>query len=1048
MMNSVRGKHSSPGIYFKETELTYSAKSLGITTLGLAGETLKGPAFEPITISDWGEFQYYFGGTSTKKFKDSQYPKYELPFIAKSYLTESKQLEVVRVLGLSGYNAGPAWIVTGTDDEEEKKYVIAVIRSKGHYEKYFNGYMFDQCTGSPQYDFLLYDAKCVEIECYKDLTWELNCNIGSAITEDEECTQDNPLWNVSSNNLGRFVLKVTKNDDSVVRYAVSLNSGAKDYIYDVLGKDNESGSSPLFVEELYDVALSQYIAAGKITKITSELTILDEVINQPVCDPVLDFLTIPNEDLRRSNLEQTFVFDERFLDPTGATVYDITGTSIEQLDIVQGGVYQVRYTRAQNADGVTIGYYYAPYKVKSGSTEVHVVLEPNTEDLTNDSGCTLANNPDECLTRKAIYINAYGRYFEMIEATGETVQNPIVPVQIDMNNYKERFRPAETPWFVSQVLGNGDTFDVKRLFKFITISDGNTANKQVKISIEKIRPDDGTFSVVIRDYNDSDLQQNVLERFNNCTMDPASSTYIGKKIGTANGEYIIKSKYVSLVINDDDTIKNLVPCGNLGYPIRNWGEGLEMMPYMYNTQYYDDIRVRKQYFGMSDILGVDIDMLNYKGVAAYKDREYSVNGYTNGFHLDTRANLDESGLSGVTVTVDQEDGYIFDTVTPNASVGVPVIDTEELMYGTVFEDVNARKFTVYPYGGYDGWDIYRGARTTGDEFKSNKYKGVWEYGEGKNFTKVFDTTGLNLEGINAISSDYYAFLAGYRQFANPEAVDINLFATPGIDLFNNILLTEEAMNVIEDDEDGRKGDALYIVTTPDKPFGASDAEDDMYTADDIVDLLEDTNVDTSYAATYFPWIKYFDSDSGTYINLPPTKDVMRNFAFTDNTAAPWFASAGINRGPVNCVKAHKFTKQTEEDTLYDGRVNVIKTFASDGVKVWGNKTLSTTEGPLNRINVRRLMIRVKKLITQAARQLIFEQNDATLRKQFQSLVEPILANVRANRGITDYRLDIQQSIECEDEHELSATIWIKPTPTLEYISINFNITAQCVTFDE
>lgn len=1036
MINSVRGKHSSPGIYYKETEIVYSAKSLGITTLGLAGETLKGPAFEPITIQDWGEFQYYFGGTSTKKFKDSQYPKYELPFIAKSYLTESKQLEVVRVLGLSGYNAGPAWIVTASNSEGDKNYVVAILRSKGHYEKYFSGYKFNECAGSPQYDYLLYDAKCVEIEEYKDLTWGLDCVAGTGTTE-------NGGWAVSSNNLGKFVLKVTKWDDTVVRYAVSLNYGAKDYIYDVLGKDNESGSSPLFVEELYDVALSQYIADGKINKINDKLTLVDQVLNVPICEPVLDFLTIPNEDLRRSNLEQTFIFDETYLDATGVTVFEETETGLTETSVEQGGVYQVRYSKNTEVGG----YYYAPYmvEVESGDTtvKVHAKLEVNDPIPENDGRIS-----EEELTRKAIYINAYGRFFEMIEDTGSTVQNPIVPVQIDMNNYKERFRPAVTPWFVSQVLGNGDIFDVKRLFRFTTISDGNTANKQVKISIEKIRPDEGTFNVVIRDYNDSDLQLNVLEKFNNCCMDPAASNYIGKKIGTTNGEYIVKSKYVTVEINPDDTIKNLVPCGNLGYPIRNYDNDLEMIPFKYNTQYFQDIRVRKQYFGMSDIVGVDIDMLTYKGVAAYKGQEFPVNGYTNGFHLDTRANLEESGLDNTGVTVDQVSGYVFDTVTPNASVGVPVIDTEELMYGTVFEDINARKFTVYFYGGYDGWDIYRGARTTGDEFKSSKYKGVWEYGEGKNFTKNFDTTGLELEGINAISSDYYAFLAGYRQFANPEAVDINLFATPGIDLFNNILLTEEAMNVIEDDEDGRKGDALYIITTPDKPFGASDAEDEMYTADDIVDLLEDTNVDSSYAATYFPWVKYFDSDSGTYINLPVTKDVMRNFAFTDNTAAPWFASAGINRGSVNCVKAHHFTKQTEEDTLYDGRVNVVKTFASDGVKIWGNKTLSTTEGPLNRINVRRLMIRVKKLITQAARQLIFEQNDATLRKQFQSLVEPILSNVRANRGITDYRLDIQQDIECEDEHELSATIWIKPTPTLEYISINFNITSQCVTFDE
>lgn len=1028
MINSVRGKHSSPGIYYKETEIAYSAKSLGITTLGLAGETLKGPAFEPITIQDWAEFQSYFGGTSTKKFKDSKYPKYELPFIAKSYLTESKQLEVVRVLGLSGYNAGPAWLVTATHNRTGEKYVVAVLRSKGHYEKYYTGYGFNECTGSSQYDYLVYDVKCVEIEPYTDLTWNPDCYSATA-------SASTGSFSVSSNNLGRFVLKVKRNDEdeTVIRYAVSFNAGARDYIYDVLGSDNESGNSPLFVEEVYDVALSQLISDGFIDALDSGLTLVDQVLNKPICEPVADFLTIPNEDLKRSNLEQTFIFNNEYLSESGATVYDndfdTTGSTP-----TQGGVYQVKYTRANN-----IGYYYAPLKLKKdvdGEPKDVVLGEYSGA---TDSGCTKANT-DEINEREAVYINAYGRYFERI---GDS----IVPVQIDMNNYKERFRPAMTPWFVSQVLGNGDTFDIRRLFRFITISDGNAANKQVKVSIEKIRPDDGTFSVVLRDYNDSDLQQNVLERYNNCTMDPASSNYIGKKIGTTDGEFIVKSKYVTVEVTDDDTTKNLVPCGFLGYPVRQYGNKLTMIPFKYNTEYWQDIRPRKQYFGMSDITGVDIDMLTYKGVSAYNSLELPEYGYTNGFHLDTRANLVESGVDTVP-TVDQMTGFTFDTVTPNASNGVPVMDTEELMYDTIFEDINTRKFTAFFYGGYDGWDIYRGARTTGDEFKSNKYKGVWEYGEGRNFTKNFDTTGLELDGITAISSDYYAFLAGYRQFANPEAVDINLFATPGIDIFNNILLTEDAMNVIEDDDDGRKGDALYIVTTPDKPYGASDAEDEMFSADDIVDLLEDTNVDSSYAATYFPWVKYYDSDSGTYINLPATKDVMRNFAFTDNTAAPWFASAGINRGSVNCVKAHHFTKQSEEDTLYDGRVNVIKTFASDGVKVWGNKTLSTTDGPLNRINVRRLMIRVKKLITQAARQLIFEQNDATLRKQFQSLVEPILSNVRANRGITDYRLDVQQSVECEDEHELSATIWIKPTPTLEWISINFMVTPQCVSFDE
>ena len=1025
MINSVRGKHSSPGIYYKETEIAYSAKSLGITSLGLAGETLKGPAFEPISISDWNEFQYYFGGTSIKKFKDSQYPKYELPFIAKSYLTESKQLEVVRVIGLSGYNAGPAWAITASG-EDGKKYIVAILRSKGHYEKYAKGYDFDECTGSSEYDKLVYHAIKVEIEPYVDLNKLMTCT-GPQLSAGETGNTEN--FKVSTGNLGRFVLNVTEmfadGNTGATRYAVSLNSGDKDYIYDVLGSDPDNGSSALFVEAVFDVALAQYIAAGKIEKIDDVIEEIPPMEYNPICDPVLDEMTIASEDLRRSNLEQTFLYTGKnnavAVDPKAFVIYESLN-SANEIDPKEGAVYQVKYGIIDASAG-TLGYKYVPLMEGEGTGATAVKLETSTGN-----------------TIDVVLVNSYRKYFTMNE-------NGVVAIVSDMNNYKERFRAAVTPWFVSQLVGNGVSYDIKRLFRFTTISDGNAANHQVKISIERVHPDNATFNVVIRDYYDSDLNQTVLEKYNNCNMDPSSSSFIGKKIGTTDGSFVAQSKYVTVEVAEDDTIKNLVPCGFLGYPMGVY-KGVEMMDMKYNTEYDPDIRVRKQYFGMSDIVGVDIDVLNYKGVVAYKGAEYPDNGYTHGFHLDVKADKSYWEGTEVEITVDGESGYEFDTVGANTGAHVPEIGSESEMYDTVYEDINTRKFTAYPYGGFDGWDIYRGSRTTGDEFKANKYKGSFIYGDGKNFTKNFDGTGLGLENIRAISSDYYAFLAGYRQFANPEAVDINLFATPGIDLFNNVLLTEDAMNVIEDDEDGRKGDALYIPTIPDKPFGASDAEEDMYTADDIVDLLESTNVDTTYAASYYPWVKYYDNDSGTYINLPVTKDVMRDFAYTDNTAAPWFASAGINRGPVNCVKAHHFTKQAEEDTLYDGRINPVKTFAADGVKIWGNKTLSTTEGPLNRINVRRLMIRVKKLITIAARQLIFEQNDNTLRRQFQSLVEPILANVMANRGITDYRLEVQQSVECEDEHELSATIWIKPTPTLEYISINFNITSQCVTFDE
>jgi hypothetical protein len=102
----------SPGVYTSERDLSFVAQSVGVTTLGLVGETLTGPAFEPIFITNYNDFESYFGGTVPEKFVNTQIPKYELAYIAKSYLQQSNQLFVTRVLGLSGYDAGPSWSIT------------------------------------------------------------------------------------------------------------------------------------------------------------------------------------------------------------------------------------------------------------------------------------------------------------------------------------------------------------------------------------------------------------------------------------------------------------------------------------------------------------------------------------------------------------------------------------------------------------------------------------------------------------------------------------------------------------------------------------------------------------------------------------------------------------------------------------------------------------------------------------------------------------------------------------------------------------------------
>lgn len=998
-MGKIRGTHSSPGIYTQITDIEYAAKTLGITTAGLVGETLQGPAFEPIMVKDFTEFQSIFGPTSAEKFKGSQYPKYELPYIAKSYLSKSDQLYVCRVLGLSGYNAGPAFVITASkkDDESAKKYVIAVLRARGSYNDTSN---VDPCNADMAYDTLTFKCDSVEIKPYNKISLKGGCDQSITPTEVENI-------DINGMNFGQFTLVTKKGEEVLHEYSVSLNANDKDYIYKVLGSNPTEGSADLFIEELYDFHLEDLINNGNVDQID---TVVEKFGNETINiigEPVSDLLKKTTEQLTRRDLGKRYLA-----------------------------------ARESTDTAITIGQVYKVVEVTNGNKKTYTYEAVENEILNANTGETI----------NVVKVLSEDVYYHMI-TTGEG--NAVIPY-LTPSDYHEQFRCATTPWFVSQAttsVKNGAdpdnfevTINVNKLFRFHTISDGNNANAMVKVSISNILPEAGTFDVLIRDYYDSDASPIILESYKNVSLTKGDSRYIGLKMGTLNGEFVLKSKYVMLEINENiEYMDGMVPCGFLGYPVRNY-PGLIAPSVVYNTSYDNNIRDKRQYFGLSDITGVDFDVLNYKGKTAYYyDTQYT----TKAFHLDSYLNIHNMDSKyQVKYTIDN-DGAPFEmeweTVNQNevTEEGLsPTIGTEAEMRGTIYENVKLRKFTCYPYGGFDGWDIYRTSRTTGDEFKANKYKGSIKNDVNSTFSLISDNVMLNLNG-RAITSDYYAFLAGAKQFENPERYTINLFATPGIDYVNEKELSNEILEMIEE----KRYDSLYIMTTPDKPKGASDSVDEMFTPEDAVSNLEDSDIDSYYATTYYPWVKYFDQENNVYINLPATKDALRNMADVDNKKYPWYAPAGIERGNVDCKKMHFFAKLEDEDTLYDGRINPLKTYSRDGVKIWGNKTMYNTNTPMDRINVVRLMLYMRKLIIEATRGLIFEPNDITLKAEFESIVNPILAQIKKDRGITDYRLIVSQTPEQMDAHELSAVLYVKPTPTLEYIEINFVVTPQGVSFD-
>ena len=683
MISDARGGHVSPGIYTEEKDVTYAAKSLGITATGLVGETLKGPAFQVIAIEDWSDFVDYFGGTSPEKYKGTGYPKYELPYIAKSYLSESRNLKVCRVLGLSGYNAGKAWVITCDADGV---FPVVVLRSKGSYQPSSGAGV---CEGAESESFNEI-VKSVKIGNYTGNVYGSKCELTtSAIT-------------VGYTD-GKFALTVESNDGvsatTTTTYNVSLNPADRDYIYNIFSSDPLVGKAPLYVEAVYDMAYNQAIE-GK----------------------------------------------------------DNWSFAIKETN--------------------------------------------------------------------------------------------------DYNNYKEFFRAAATPWIVSEVkYASTETIEMKKLFKFYTISDGNAANYQVKISIQNIKPEDGTFDVIVRDFYDDDFSPMVLEKFSKCSMVEGTSNFIGLKIGTIDGLYENRSKYIAVELSDSEGIEECVPAGFLGYPMPDYGAE-KKVPVAYNTVFDNTIKPRRQYFGLNKNI-LDNDILNYKGVDAYENGSGDADPalLTRGFHLD--AIMHKSNgldlLKDAKVYVDGVEGFEFDTVYPLSTVydSVPRINTEVYMKNTIYSDVNVRKFTVYPYGGFDGWDIHRDRRTNTDEYKASRFQII----EGDD-RRPFDYIGGNESASNpladlklastAITSDYYAYLGAYNQFSNPQETEINVFATPGIDFINNSLLVDDVIDLIEDPEDGRGGDALYIFTTP-----QFDVDGNDYTAQEVVNSLEDSDIDSSYAATYF-----------------------------------------------------------------------------------------------------------------------------------------------------------------------------------------------------
>lgn len=569
------------------------------------------------------------------------------------------------------------------------------------------------------------------------------------------------------------------------------------------------------------------------------------------------------------------------------------------------------------------------------------------------------------------------------------------------------YRNARTPWIRSQQIG-GTRFN---LFRFGTLGDGLGSNGDFKISVTAIRPDPdaedyGTFGITIRKFDDTDAKVSVLEQFDNLTLDVSSINFIGRRIGTARtvidsngdsyleGDYPNNSKYVYVELVDG--IED-VPINSLPY-----GFAAPTSP-IASTDVPAPVYVTTRY---ATPAGGSTAVANNRVYYGFDFTEETNQSYIRALpsgSIDSDANTLITGYTSASVA---DEG--FDLTTDLATADLTDIDASSA--------VSIRKFTVPFQGGFDGQN-FAVVRNTGASITADNTMG-------------FDLSDSSADGASA-------YVQAINTLSNADAYDINMLVMPGVIYSLHPYIAQKGIDLVEDT---RNGDAFYIMDP--EVLGAS--------VSTVISAVQ--SLDTNYVGVYHPWVKILDDDSIKNVWVPPSTVMAAVFAQNDKVAAEWYAPAGLNRGGISAaLQVRSRLNQSNRDDLYEGRVNPIAQFPAQGIVAWGQKTLQQKASALDRINVRRLLIAVKKFIASSSRYLVFEQNVESTRQRFLSIVNPYLASVQERNGLYAFKVimdETNNTADLIDRNILVGQLYLQPTRTAEFISLEFNILPTGAVFPE
>jgi len=602
---------------------------------------------------------------------------------------------------------------------------------------------------------------------------------------------------------------------------------------------------------------------------------------------------------------------------------------------------------------------------------------------------------------------------------------------------------ASTPWIVSQQIapwqpsGSATRYE---LFKVLTIADGTYTNTQFKVEISNVKlagqvagSDYGSFTLTLRQFSDTDKRPVIVEQYNNLNLDPTSANFISRRIGDRYNYINYNGKVIEFgtFTNNSQNIRIQMTTNN--YPVSAIPYGFEA--YVVPTAGALSYWTPKMKYTKASVYGLSPG--KYPSGITFDDAPSGADAELFSLYptLGTNIGVSEDNIQYMCpIPSFNSNGQVYNSIGRNQTFA---LDTDYELYGvgtgsflsgsniipTTYDPVNEptyikmRRFVLGFQGGFDGQSPVTPINVGGNITPGN-------------------TQGLDCTTVSSAGSIGYA--QAIAAIGNADEYDINLIVTPGIIYEDHPYVTNLVVDMCE-----TRGDAFYIMDLYVDSGNPSTGQ--------ITNVINDASqFDTNYAAAYYPWVKILDTNLNIIVTVPPSVVLPAVYAANDAVAAEWFAPAGLNRGGIPiATQVTDRTTHAERDLLYEGKVNPIASFPGSGIVVWGQKTLQNADSALNRINVRRLLINLKKFFASTSKYLVFEQNVASTRNKFLSIVNPYLESVQQRAGLYAFYVQMDSSNNTPDiidQNILYGQIYLKPVKTSEFIVLDFNILPTGASF--